>query len=273
MEALFRNSRRKLTHGLLFWREVGEGIPIVFLHGTWTDGSQWVPVMEILGMEFHCLTPDLLGFGESEVPDIHYSIDVEVETLAEWMEKLKLEKVYLVGDSLGAWIAASYALKYPEHVRGLILLAPEGAKTPKIEKYWQQMRRILNRSELSFTLLRLLRPVAKLFGWKIPVEQEWRSRLVMEQYPVGCELLFNRQPAQLQAELLGNNLNLFTSPSLILSGEKSSQEVVIASQAYQKILPGANIDIIADGENDLPQSCSREVAEKIRDFVRLRVMN
>jgi pimeloyl-ACP methyl ester carboxylesterase len=273
MEALFRNSRRKLTHGLLFWREVGEGVPIVFLHGTWADGSQWVPVMEMLGMEFHCLTPDLLGFGESEIPDIHYSIDVEVETIAEWIEKLRLEKVYLVGDSLGAWIAARYALKYPEHVRGLILLVPEGAKIPGIEKYWQQMQRILHRSELSFALLRFLRPIAKVFGWEIKVEQEWRSRLIMEQYPTACELLFNRQPAELQAELLGNNLNLLTSPTLILHGGKDHQEVFVASQTYTRLISGANMEIIAGGESDLPQSCSGEVAEKIRDFVRLRVMN
>ncbi|AFZ00691.1 alpha/beta fold hydrolase [Calothrix sp. PCC 6303] len=272
MEALFRNSRRKLTHGLLFWREVGQGIPVVFLHGTWSDGSQWVSVMEMLGSDFHCLTPDLLGFGESEIPEIHYSIDLQVETIAEWIEKLRLEKVYLVGHSLGSWIAASYALKYPERVSGLVLLAPEGVKTPGIEQYWRQMQRILNRSELSFALLRLLRPIAKVFGWEIKVEEEWRSRLIMEQYPVGCELLFNRQLPELQAELVDNRFNLHQCRTLILHGGKDRQEVFTASQAYTRLISGAKMQIITHGENDLPQSCSGEVAEEIRDFLGLPVI-
>jgi pimeloyl-ACP methyl ester carboxylesterase len=230
--------------------------------------------MEMLGSDFHCLTPDLLGFGESEIPDIHYSIDLQVEIIAEWIEKLRLEKVYLVGHSLGSWVATSYALKYPERVSGLILLAPEGVKTPGIEQHWRQMRRILNRSELSFALLRLLRPVAKLFGWEIKVDQEWRSRLIMDQYPVGCELLFNRQPAELQAELTDNRLHLLHNcPTLILHGGKDTQEVFVTSQTYTRLISGAKMQIITHGEHDLPQSCSAEVVEEIRDFLGLPVMS
>ncbi|MER3588832.1 MAG: alpha/beta hydrolase, partial [Mastigocladus sp. ERB_26_1] len=48
MNNLFRNSRRKLSQGLLFWREIGNGIPVVFLHGAWNDSSEWVAIMESL---------------------------------------------------------------------------------------------------------------------------------------------------------------------------------------------------------------------------------
>ena len=114
MNFLFRNSRIKLNQGILFWREVGTGIPMIFLHGAWNDGSEWVSTMELLAENIHCFSPDLLGFGESANPNIHHSIDLQVECLADFLEALKLEKVYLVGNSLGGWIAASYALKYPE---------------------------------------------------------------------------------------------------------------------------------------------------------------
>lgn len=114
MNILFRNSRRKLSQGVLFWREVATGIPAIFLHGAWNDGSEWVSVMELLANDIHCFTPDLLGFGESAHPNVHHTIDLQVECLADFIEALKLEKVYLVGNSLGGWIAASYTLKYPE---------------------------------------------------------------------------------------------------------------------------------------------------------------
>ena len=139
MHTLFRNSRRQLTQGLLFWREAGEGTPIIFLHGAWNNSSQWVSVVESLSDNFHCFAPDLLGFGESENPNVHYSIDLEVECIAEFVQALRLEKVYLIGYSLGGWIAARYALKYPDKVYGLVLLAPEGVAVQGQERYFLNM--------------------------------------------------------------------------------------------------------------------------------------
>jgi pimeloyl-ACP methyl ester carboxylesterase len=48
MATLFCNSRRKLSQGLLFWREAGKGIPVIFLHGAWNDSSQWVFVTRFI---------------------------------------------------------------------------------------------------------------------------------------------------------------------------------------------------------------------------------
>ena len=76
-----RNSRIKLSQGLLFWREVGQGSAIVFLHGSWKDSSQWLPVMQQLSKHCHCFAPDLLGFGESEVVKGRCSIALQVECI------------------------------------------------------------------------------------------------------------------------------------------------------------------------------------------------
>ena len=270
MDSLFRNSRRKLSQGLVFWREVGQGSNVIFLHGSWNEGSQWVPVMESLSHDYHCLAPDLLGFGESEIPDIHYSIDVQVESLAEFMKALKLERVYLVGDTLGAWIAASYALKYPERVLGLILVSPEGVATSSTDKRLKQMKTILQRSELAFALLKLIRPIAKMFGWEIKVQEEWRQRLIMDQYPTACELLFQRQLPEVRAELLENRLAFLVVPVLILQGGKDTQEALAMSNTYAELIPGASINTIAHGEQNLPHFCSSAVAEQIRDFIKTR---
>ena len=121
-----RNSRVKLSVGQIFWREVGQGPSLVFLHGSWEDGTQWLRTIEHLSPYYQCFAPDLLGFGGSERRKIHYSIDLEVECLAQYLDTLKLRQVYLIGHSVGGWVAASYAIKYPDRVQGLVLLAPEG---------------------------------------------------------------------------------------------------------------------------------------------------
>lgn len=268
METLFRNSRRKLSQGLLFWREVGAGVPIIFLHGTWTDSSQWVTLMEILSRDFHCFAPDLLGFGESEYPDVHYSINFQVESFQEFLNALRLERVHLVADSLGAWIGAAYALKYPERVGKLVLISPEGVATAGIESRWRKMENILTRSELTFALLRLIRPIAKLFGWHIDVEADLKMRDTLEAFPTACELLFHRQHAEIKAELLDNQLYAMSAPTLIIQGGQDSPDAIAKSQTYVRFIPAAEYKLIAHAGNNLPEKSTIEIAEEIRQFFR-----
>ncbi|WP_414564692.1 MULTISPECIES: alpha/beta fold hydrolase [unclassified Anabaena] len=267
MDILFRNSRRKLSQGLLFWREAGEGIPVVFLHGAWNDSSQWVSVMKSLSEKFHCLAPDLLGFGESENPKIHYSIDLQVESIAEFLEAVKLEKVYLVGYSIGGWIAASYALKYPEQIAGLVLLSPEGVGIDGQEKNWQKMRTLLNRPPLLLKILKLLHPVIKKLGWQNKIEKDWSWRQKLLQYPTACQLLFQRRQSEIEAELLNSRLHLMEVPVLILQGGQALLDDVVRSQTYTQLIPKVDLKIIAHAGNDLSESCTGVVVEDIINFV------
>ncbi|MBO3461167.1 alpha/beta hydrolase [Aetokthonos hydrillicola Thurmond2011] len=270
MEAVLRNSRRKLSQGLLFWREVGKGTPVIFLHGAWSDSSQWVSVMEFLSHDIHCFAPDLFGFGESDYPNIHYSIDLQVECLAEFLQALKLEKVYLVGHSLGAWIATSYALKYPEKVYGLVLLAPEGVPIEGQKKRWQTMRLLVNLPTVLFQFLRRLRPLTKVFGCDRQIEQNWQFRQLILQHPTGCQLLFQRQQPEIEAELLDKQLYLIIFPVLIVQGGKDAPEALALSQAYAKKIPTASLKMIPHAGSDLSESCAELVADDIRDFIKVQ---
>ncbi len=266
MNILFHNSRIKLTQGVLFWREVGTGIPIIFLHGAWNDGSEWVSIMELLAENLHCFSPDLLGFGESENPNIHHSIDLQVECLADFLVALKLEKVYLVGHSLGGWIAASYALKYPEQISGLILLAPEGVAAAGEKQYWQKKRLLFNCPPFIIKFLRLINPLVKLIGGKEKIARYLELRKTLLQSSTACQLLFNRKPAEIAAELLEKHLPEIKVPCLILQGGQDTEIAKSKSNTYARLIPDIQLDNIAHGEGNLPETCAGVVAEAIRDF-------
>lgn len=265
---LFRNSRRKLSQGLLFWREVGSGIPVVFLHGAWSDSSEWVSTMEFVSRDFHCFAPDLLGFGESEYPDIHHVIDIHVDCLVEFLQALKLEKVYLVGHSLGGWIAASCALKYPEKFQGLVLLSPEGVEVDGLQKRWQKMRSLIKASSFKFKLLKIFRPLLKLFGWNIDVEEDLQQRRILLEYPTASQLLYQRQLPEIEAELLQDKLDLIQVPVLVLQGAKDTPDALTRSKIFARLTPQAELKIIAHGEDNLPQSCTSDIAKEIRGFIK-----
>ncbi|MGJ5675222.1 MAG: alpha/beta fold hydrolase [Nostochopsis sp.] len=268
MNHLFRNSRIKLSQGLLFWREVGDIIPVIFLHGAWNDSSEWVAVIESLSLDFHCVAPDLFGFGESDYPNVHYSIDLQVECLAELLQALKLERVYLVGHSLGGWIAASYALKYPEQVYGLVLLAPEGIETEVLDKNCKRLQSLMKRPLWIFKILRILRPLTKILGLDTQIEQDWQQQQLMLQNPTGSELLFLRQLPEIRAELVQDKLDFLTVPVLILQGGKDSPDALAKSNNYAKIIPQANQKIIDHVGHNLPRKCAAIVAGEIRDFIK-----
>lgn len=270
MDTLFRNSRRKLSQGLIFWREVGEGTPVILLHGAWNDSSQWVSVMEALSQHFHCFALDLLGCGESNNPNIHYSIDLQVECLAEFLQALKLDKVYLVGHSLGGWIAASYALKYPEQVEGLVLLSPEGVEIQGQEKQWRKMQWLVDGPSLVFKLLRSLSFILKILGLHTKITQSLQMRQTLLRHPTACKLLFKRTKPEIAAELLQNKLHLIETPVLILQGGKDTPDASAKSQIYIQMLPKAESKIIAHAGNDLAELSAGVVAEDIQEYIKER---
>ncbi|MEL6322396.1 MAG: alpha/beta hydrolase, partial [Cyanobacteria bacterium J06626_14] len=131
-----RNNRVRLPQGPLFWREIGEGDVLVFLHGAWATGEQWLDVVHQLGQTYQCFAPDLLGFGESTRRIKHYSVQLEVEGLADYLKLLRIKRCVLIGYGLGAWVASAYALAYPDSVRGLIAASPEGVMLEKLNGRW-----------------------------------------------------------------------------------------------------------------------------------------
>jgi len=272
MDNLFRNSRRKISQGLLFWREIGVGAPIIFLHGAWDDSSQWISVMELLGQNFQCLAPDLLGFGESQDPNVHYSVDLQVECLGELLQALNLEQVNLVGNSLGGWVAASYALKYPGKVSSLVLLAPEGVAIEGYQKRYRKMQTLMQRAPWIFKLLRLFTPLTKVFGFKINVAQDWQQKQLLQSHPTASQILFLRQLPEIEAELLQDKLNGIQAPTLILQGGQDEEYAVNASKAYAYFIPKAEYKLIAHGNNQLSNSCTNVVVEDIQDFIQQYVV-
>lgn len=275
MYRLLRNSRRQFTQGLLFWREAGEGTPIIFLHSAWNDSSQWISIVELLSDNFHCLAPDLLGFGESENPNVNYSVDLEVECIAEFIQALRLEKVYLIGYSLGAWIAASYVLKYPDQVYGLVLLAPEGVTVPGKERYYQKMRKLLKIRPILLKIFQFSRQLNKFPVWKKQVNHyfSWHQVQRMFEFPAACQIFFERRDSEIEAELLDQRLHLIKAPVLILQGGLDLLDAVVKTQTYSSLLPEVELKIIPQAGNELPASCPEILVSYIQSFIETNSSN
>lgn len=180
--------------------------------------------------------------------------------------------MHLVGHSLGGWIAVSYALKYPEQISSLVLLAPEGVEVEKLEENWKKIQNLMKRPAWVFKILRFLRPLIKKLGLNSWLEEDWEKRQLMLQYPTGSKLLFLRQLPEIRAELVEDKLDFLTVPVLILQGEKDSPDAVAKSDIYARVIPKAELKIIARVGKNLLETSAGVVAMDIKDFV-TRVIN
>jgi alpha-beta hydrolase superfamily lysophospholipase len=87
-----------------YW-DVGSGPVVVLVHGLGSrKEGDWGRVVAPLSQKYRVVALDQIGFGQSDKPLIDYRIQTYVDFLNEFLHQLKIEKVRLVGESLGGWI-------------------------------------------------------------------------------------------------------------------------------------------------------------------------
>ena len=106
----------------LHYVEAGKGDPILLLHGNPTSSYLWrnvIPHLQGLG---RCIAPDLIGFGQSDRPDIPYRVFDHVEFIEGFIAALGLDRITLVLHDWGGFIGLSYAADHPRNVRAIALM-------------------------------------------------------------------------------------------------------------------------------------------------------
>jgi len=99
---------------------------VILLHGLGGDTSHWAMTVPALSGKYHVYVPDQIGFGKSDKPITNYRVAMLVEFLDAFCKKLGIQKATLVGNSLGGWTAAAFAIAHPDKVDKLVLVDAAG---------------------------------------------------------------------------------------------------------------------------------------------------
>jgi 3-oxoadipate enol-lactonase len=105
----------------LYYESVGLGDPVVLLHGGNLDSRMWEPQFLELARDHRVVRYDARGFGRSAGSDTPYAAHDDLLAL---LDTLHLDRVSLVGLSLGGRIAIDFTLAHPERVERLVLVGP-----------------------------------------------------------------------------------------------------------------------------------------------------
>jgi pimeloyl-ACP methyl ester carboxylesterase len=108
------------------WTELGEGEPLVLLHGMGDSHRSWRNAAPHLARHYRVLMPDLPGHGLSGRPDAPYTLAWYAQSVLDWMDALGVERAHVCGHSFGGGVAQWMLLCDRARVRSLSLVAAGG---------------------------------------------------------------------------------------------------------------------------------------------------
>jgi pimeloyl-ACP methyl ester carboxylesterase len=214
----------------------GRGDPLLVLHPEF-GANLWAPYHDALAAHFFVLAPDHPGFGESERPEWLDGIDDLVFHYLDLLDVLHIERVSIVGTSLGGWIAAAFAVAHPERVARLVLAAPAGIKVDGVPRFDIFAR------PFEETLQHLFHDPARA-AQILPVE--YGAEAIVRMYRELTTLARLAWNPDLYDPKLQQRLPRVQSPALVVWGQNDTVLPPAHADAYAALLPGARLETLPD---------------------------
>jgi pimeloyl-ACP methyl ester carboxylesterase len=235
----------------------GSGAPLLFLHAAGGAG-QWLEFHEVLARRFDVIAPDHPGFGGSdELPDVEAMDDLVFHYL-DVIERLGLERPYVVGASFGGWIAAELAVTAPHVVGGLVLLAAAGLRLPEhpvTDLFF------LTPPQLVGTLFHDTARAAPFF----PAEPDVDA--VLTAYRDQTALARFSWVPFLSNPKLERRLRRITAPTLVVWPSDDRLIPVEHGRRYAERIPGAEFRVVDDCGHAMYLERPGEFADVVTDFL------
>jgi pimeloyl-ACP methyl ester carboxylesterase len=238
-------------------RRGGAGAPLLFLHGPQGFAGSDAAV-ERLAQRFDVLAPDHPGFGKSDAAD---SLD-DVPDLSffylDLLAALRLERVAVVGHSLGGWIALEMAVRSTARIRALVLAAPAGIRVPGVPRADMF---IVSPDELA----RLLFAGDGAAPWSADQQGTPEQQDILDKNRFAAAKLC-WQPRLFNPKL-EKWLHRIDRPVRILWGESDRIIPPVYGGRLAELIPGASVATIPRAGHMLHVEAAEKFAEETRRFV------
>jgi pimeloyl-ACP methyl ester carboxylesterase len=228
--------RIRVDNAELFYSVIGEGTPVVLLHGAGGNGAVWYRQVPFLAARHKIIVMDHRGFGRSvcrpdDVDVLYFPDDLKAVLDAEG-----IERAALVCQSMGGWTGLGFSLQAPNRVAGIVLSAtPGGLMIPAVRTHFE---RAIERAKTE--------PAADLV-----LTKEFQSAHADEAWLYGQINSFNTEGTNILGQLADPqrslNRNRFVDwsiPTLILAGANDPIFPADGLKRIQGILSGSRLEII-----------------------------
>ncbi|BBX59844.1 Soluble epoxide hydrolase [Mycobacterium shottsii] len=145
------------------FRIAGSGPAILLIHGIGDNSTTWTGIHAKLAQRFTVIAPDLLGHGRSDKPRADYSIAAYANGMRDLLSVLDIERVTIIGHSLGGGVAMQFAYQFPQLVDRLILVGAGGV-TKDVNVVFRLASLPMGAEALALLRLPMVLPTVQLAG-------------------------------------------------------------------------------------------------------------
>ncbi|MBA2735933.1 MAG: alpha/beta fold hydrolase [Pyrinomonadaceae bacterium] len=228
---------------------------VVLLHGLGASITSWQLNIVALSQKYHVIALDQVGFGKSDKPMLKYRVGTYTDFLDKFLSELKIEKASLIGNSLGGWIAADFALKYPAKVEKIVLADAAGLKPNLVDFNRIYALNFSTRDEIR-ALVKLVFYNQTLFGSEAFVDESLRLRVAAgDGYTINSLI----DSIKREEDFLNGRLGGIKQPTLIVWGKQDGLLPLADGEKFDKEIPNFEL-IVFDRCGHVPQ------VEKAADF-------
>ena len=253
--------KTKSSSGTFYAYNKKDTIPIVFIHGVGLTHEIWQPQLNYF-KNYTTLSYDILGHGNTPLEKDQLSFDDFSDQLIHLLDELKINKIHLVGFSIGSLIARNFALRFNSKLQSLTLLC-------SIFKRSDEQQKIVNeRFAQAKKDLKLSKQALK----------RWFSDKYLEENPDTYEKITSILSANNMSNFLkvyelfvlhknDEKFDKIKTNTLIMTGEHDPGSTVKMSEELSKVIAGSELKIIKNGKHLCGIECANEVNLAIKNFI------
>ncbi len=228
---------------LAYYRHHNPGKPVlVMLHGFSADKTVWLRFARPLTKDYDIVIPDMAGHGDSPYdPQWNYGMPAQAERLQRLLEALNIPRVHLIGNSMGGFLAATFAIRYPQATLSATMVDPAGVHAPQASKMMQMLEQgrnpfiINSRAEFDeFYAMTMERP---------PFVPDIVLQAVYEKYRGSQQQLERIFADFYSSDYLEESLGQLTVPAMLWWGDQDKLLHVSSVAVWQAGIPHLRVEV------------------------------
>ena len=253
--------KTKSSSGTFYTYNKKETVPIVFIHGVGLTYEIWQPQLDYF-KNYTTLSYDILGHGNTPLEKNQISFDDFSDQLIDLLDELKINKIHLVGFSIGSLIARNFAIRFKSRLQSLTLLC-------SIFKRSEEQQKIVNdRFAQAKRDLKLSKQALK----------RWFTDKYLEENPDTYEKI----TSILSANNMLNFLKVYElfvfhrndekfedikTNTLVMTGEHDNGSTVEMSEKLCEVISNSELKIIKNGKHLCSIEYANEVNLALKEFI------
>lgn len=259
------SSSIKVRGHRIWYQDVGRGRPLVFLHGLGSNSLSWLMTLPAFSSKFRVIAIDHIGHGRSDKPELAYKITDFVDYLEEFLSKLNLSNIDLVGNSLGGWVGARLALKRPDLVARLVLVGSAGLEP------WPELREKLENTKFAPKTTQEIRTFLSMcFYDKLRYTNQFSvmiSYLVRSLDSSHSTIEKVIESAKDPSEWLNGKLDKIKAQTLVLWGEHDELMPLRFAYQFAENIPKTELKVISKCGHVPQIEKAKEFNQILKDFL------